>query len=112
MQLETKKLLFDIFDAGSAIKRFVKGKSLVDYQQDEMMRAAVERKFEIIGEALRRLQISDEDVLEDIREYRKIIGFRNLLAHGYDAISDEVVWEICQDDLSLLLEDVSRLLDR
>jgi|GEM_PF-566409 len=99
MRRETKKLLFDIQEAGQAIQRFVKGKDFAAYQSDDMLRSAVERKFEIIGEALNRLRDADEEVLEQIADFRKIIGFRNILAHGYDAVSDEIVWEICSKNL-------------
>ena len=91
MQRETRKLLFDIQEAGQAIQRFVRGKSFTVYEADDMLRSAVERKFEIIGEALNRLRDVDEETLEQITDYRKIIGSRNVLAHGYDAVSDEIV---------------------
>lgn len=112
MARELKKLLFDIQEAGLAVKRFIRGKSLADYEDSDLLRSAVERKFEIIGEALNRIRQADEDLLEGISEYRKIIGFRNILAHGYDAISNEVVWEICGESLDMLLNDVERLLNQ
>lgn len=112
MERELKKLLFDIQEAALAIKEFILGKSLADYESSDLLRSAVERKFEIIGEALNRIRQVDEEILEEIFEYRKIIGFRNILAHGYDAISNEIVWEICGESLDTLLENVDRLLNR
>lgn len=112
MVRELKKLLFDVQDAGLAVKQFISGKSFGDYEASDLLRSAVERKFEIIGEALNRIRQIDEDVLEEISEYRKIIGFRNILAHGYDAVSNEVVWEICGESLNVLLNDVQRLLNQ
>jgi len=112
MGRELKKLLFDVQAATLAIKQFIHGKSLIDYQASDLLRSAVERKFEIIGEALNRIRQTNEDALEEITEYRKIIGFRNILAHGYDAISDEIVWEICGESLNALLNDVERLLQQ
>lgn len=109
MQRETRKLLFDIQEAGQAIQRFVRGKDFAVYQSDDMLRSAVERKFEIIGEALNRLRDVDEEILERITDYRKIIGFRNVLAHGYDAVSDEIVWEITVHNLPVLLQDIDRV---
>lgn len=109
MRRETKKLLFDIQEAGQAIQRFVREKDFAGYQSDDMLRSAVERKFEIIGEALNRLRDVDEESLEQIADYRKIIGFRNVLAHGYDAVSDEIVWEIVVHSLPILMQDVARL---
>ncbi|MBI3959620.1 MAG: DUF86 domain-containing protein [Chloroflexi bacterium] len=109
MQRETQKLFFDIQEAGQAVQRFVRGKSFAVYQLDDMLRSAVERKFEIIGEALNRLRDVDEEILEEITDYRKIIGFRNILAHGYDTVSDEIVWEIIVHNLPVLLQDVEGL---
>ncbi|MEZ4711934.1 MAG: HepT-like ribonuclease domain-containing protein [Caldilineaceae bacterium] len=112
MKRELKKLLFDIQEAGLAVKRFIHGKSQSDYEASDLLRSAVERKFEIIGEALNRMRQIDEESVEQISEYRKIIGFRNILAHGYDAISDEIVWEICGASLDMLLNDVEQLLNQ
>ena len=55
MRLESKKYLYDIARAADLIRRFTKGKAFADFEGDEMMRSAVERQFEIIGEALNKL---------------------------------------------------------
>lgn len=112
MERELKKLFHDMQEAGFAILRFIDGKSLDDYKDSDLLQSAVERKFEIIGEALNRIGQIDEETLEEISDYRKIIGFRNILAHGYDAVSDEVVWDICGENLSTLLNDIERLFSR
>lgn len=59
-----------------------------------------------------RVQEALQDVLEQVRDYRSIISFRNILAHGYDSIDDLVVWGIIENDLNNLSEDVSHLLER
>lgn len=109
MERDLKKLLYDVQEAGLAVKHFIRGNNLADYKASDLLQSAVERKFEIIGEALNRIGQIDEEALEEISDYRKIIGFRNILAHGYDAVSDEVVWEICGDNLDALLNDIDRL---
>lgn len=110
MRLETKKLLYDIDQAAAHIARFAEGRSLDDYRSDPFLRSAVERQFEIIGEALNRLSRTDPDTAERIHEYRRIVSFRNALIHGYDAVSDDVVWGILETNLPTLHREVSELL--
>lgn len=102
--------LFDIRESISSIQRFVNGRSKEDYDSDDMMRAAIERKYMIIGEALTRLKKIDLAVFMRIREADKIVGFRNVLAHGYDEINDDVSWMIICDKLPILKSDVNGLL--
>jgi uncharacterized protein with HEPN domain len=74
------------------------------------LRAAVERWFIVIGEALGRLERIDPEVAHQITDYRKIIGFRNVLVHGYDAIDDQIVWQTIQQYLPVLKGEVDQLL--
>jgi uncharacterized protein with HEPN domain len=110
MEDDLLKHLYDIKEAAAAILRFVRGKTFDDYERDELLRSGVERKFEIIGEALNRVSRDNPPVLDKIREYRNIVSFRNILAHGYDSIDNRIVWGIIAEDLGKLLEDVERLL--
>ena len=80
MENELLKHLFDIREAASAIFRFVHGKKFEDYKQDELLRSGVERKFEIIGEALNRIKDDDPAMLDKVRDHRNIVSFRNILA--------------------------------
>jgi uncharacterized protein with HEPN domain len=106
MELEVKKLLYDIDQAIELIIEFTRGKQFKDYTQDSLIRSAVERQFEIIGEALNRLKRVDQDLLSRISNYQRIIDFRNILAHGYDAISDEIVWDIVKNRLVILHQEI------
>jgi uncharacterized protein with HEPN domain len=110
MQLEVRKHLFDVQEAGRLIRRFAAGRSFADYQADPMLRSAVERQFEIIGEALNRLVRFDPEMAARIAEHRRIIAFRNVLIHGYDAIQHEVVWGIVETRLPALLKVVDELM--
>lgn len=112
MKADSGAHLHDIFHAGHAIKEFVAGKSFEAYATDEMLRSAVERKFEIMGEALNRIRRDDPELLAHIREHRDIISFRNILVHGYDSIDDRIVWGVIEEDLDNLLEDVNRLIEQ
>lgn len=75
-----------------------------------MLRSAVERQFEIMGEALSKLAKVDSVTASRAADYRRIIAFRNLLIHGYDAIQHEVVWGIVETKLSDLRATVEELL--
>jgi uncharacterized protein with HEPN domain len=110
MKDESLAPLHDILTAGSAVRLFVSGRSFEDYTTDDLLRSAVERKFEIIGEALNRVRRDDPVVLDRIREHRSVISFRNILVHGYDTIDDRIVWSVIQDGLPRLLDDVQQLL--
>jgi uncharacterized protein with HEPN domain len=109
MELEVEKLIYDIDQAAGLIADFTQGKKLIDYKVDPMLRSAVERQFEIIGEALNRLKKVDPGTVIRISEYQRVIGFRNVLAHGYDVISDEIVWDVVQNKLPKLRQDIEKI---
>jgi uncharacterized protein with HEPN domain len=111
MRLESKKYLYDVQQAARRIADFTRNKEFSDYAADAMVRAAVERQFEIIGEALRRLSKEDSRTVARIRESARIVAFRNILVHGYAEIDDRIVWDIVQSKLPALLQDVESLLE-
>ena len=107
MEIEIQKWLLDAYQASQAIQEFLKGKDYEDYSQDLMLSSAVERQFEILGEALKRIRDKDEEFLEmSITGSRGAISFRNILAHGYDHLDDEIIWGIIEDDLHALIESI------
>ena len=110
MRSESLKFLYDILESCRRLREFTDGKSFADYEAESLLRAGVERQFEIIGEALNRLAKVDIDAAETIPEYRRIIAFGNILIHGYDAISNRVVWDIVKTKLPGLVERVESLL--
>lgn len=112
MQLEKLKLLEDIRQADEAIIRYTQGKSKEDYLSDDQLQASVERKFEIIGEALNRLRQFDSEMVEEIEDCRKIIAFRNTLIHGYSSIDNEIVWDIVNTHLPRLRQTIQKLLSK
>ena len=75
-----------------------------------MLRAVVERKLEIIGEALTQLAKSDADVASQISDHRRIIAFRNILIHGYGDVDDRLVWDVVETKLPLLSREIQSLL--
>ena len=102
--------LHDVLISGRDVKIFVADRAFDEYVTDDLLRNAVERKFEIMGEALNRIKRVDPKFLKNIRNYRDIISFRNILIHGYDNIDDLIVWGIIKEDLDELIEDVENLL--
>lgn len=110
MRLELKKYLYDVQQAAARISEFTLGKRLEDYQSNAMLRAAVERQFEIIGEALARLARLDENLVARISEHRRIVAFRNILIHGYADVDDRLVWDVVQTKLPVLRREVEKLL--
>jgi uncharacterized protein with HEPN domain len=111
MQLDVKKYLFDILEAARNIEEYTRGLEYTDYLADSQVQAAVERKFEIIGEALNRIKKLDSRVLESISEHQRIIGFRNVITHGYDALDTELVWDSVCNHLPMLIKQVEQLLN-
>ena len=110
MRLEAKKYLFDIQKATNLLAQFTAGRELADYLRDAMLRAAVERQFEIIGEALTQLAKLDGELAARITEHRRIISFRNILIHGYADVDDRLVWDVIATKLPGLKQEVQALL--
>ena len=107
MPHKTNKLLLDISLSCEEISEFIDGKSFEDFQEDRMLQLAIEREFEIIGEALYRLaRIEEATLAEKIPEYRKIIDFRNIIAHGYDIIGEAAMWDFAKNRVPELLDKV------
>lgn len=102
MPRKLSKLLFDILTSIEGIEEFTKNKELKDYQANRMMRSAIEREYEIIGEAVRRLENEFPETFATISNGRKIINFRNVLIHAYDSVSDQIVWDTTVEDLPQL----------
>lgn len=110
MHPKSPKWLDDIANSCAFIAEDTAGASLPGYQHDRTMRQTVERNFEIIGEALLRLEHTDPETAGRISDYRKVIGFRNRLVHNYDDIDNQQVWDIIQRFLPVLKVEVERLL--
>jgi uncharacterized protein with HEPN domain len=111
MQRDAKAYLWDIANAAAGIRAFTASKKLDDYLQDEMLRAAVERKFGIVGEALSQLLQHFPHYRDRISLLSEIVAFRNQIVHGYATVRDDIVWEIIQVYLPRLQEEVSKLLE-
>ena len=110
MRPEARKYLWDASQAVDRISRFVAGKTFQSYQADELLRSAVERQFEIIGESLAQLRTADAETAASVPDSARIVAFRNLLIHGYATVDDKIVWGVVEGSLPQLQEALSRLL--
>jgi len=111
MRRECRKYLYDIQKACELLAEFARGKTLADYSADPLLRSGVERQFEIAGEALSQMLRLEPGLSEAISDSKRIIAFRNILIHGYSAISNEVVWDVLRIHLPRLRKEVESLLE-
>ena len=107
---DVRGYLWDISKAAQAISFFVDGIDSVTYAETALIHSAVERKFEIIGEALNLLSKIDPEIMERIPESKKIISFRNVLIHGYAVVEHDRVWKVIKQSLPELATVVTLLL--
>lgn len=111
MQPEAPALIWDARRATDRVVEFVSGRSWDDYRQDVMLRSAVERQFQIIGEALNRLSKVDSATAARVPDLARIVAFRNVLVHGYAQIDDALVWEVASTRVPELTAVLAGLLD-
>jgi uncharacterized protein with HEPN domain len=111
MQRDARVLLWDICHAADAVADFTRGKTIEAYKADRFLRSAVERQLTILGEAVVQLSRLTPELAERIPDQGSIIAFRNLLIHGYDAVVEELVWGILEEDLPTLRARVAQLLE-
>ncbi len=102
--------LYDIVQSCQNIRAFTRNIDHQTYTDNLLIKSAVERQFIIIGEALNRIKRLDVMVYNQIGYAEQIISFRNILVHGYDIISDQLVWQVVQSNLTELIEHCNRLL--
>ncbi len=108
------KWLYDIQLSIDEINSFFpNGKyNFFEYKKNIMLKRAVERNLEIIGEAVNRILKRDETYTQKISEAKSIIGLRNQVIHAYDCISDENIWSILINHLPKLQEEIQNLINR
>jgi uncharacterized protein with HEPN domain len=110
MDNEIKTWLYDVLQSINEIDSYYtdKPRKFDEYLLDLKTKRAVERNIEIIGEAINRILKKDKDF--NIDNAQKIIGTRNRIVHGYDKISDDLIWSIVINNLPKLKEEVQDLL--
>jgi uncharacterized protein with HEPN domain len=112
MRRDARVYLWDIREAADAIATFIADLELADYASSPLVHSAVERKFEIIGEALNGLAKVDPDLARCIPDIERIVAFRNLLIHGYAVVEHARVYAVARQLLPQLRDTVQNLLVR
>jgi uncharacterized protein with HEPN domain len=112
MAREPAAFLWDVQFAGRAVQSFVQGVAFERFASDLLLRSAVERQLQNMGEALAQLARLDPDLTNQVPEHRAVIGFRNVLVHGYAVLDQQVVWNVIQRDLPELLKAVDTTLSK
>ena len=112
MERDARAFLWDVQQAVNAIQEFTYGMDSTAYADSALVRSAVERQFEIIGEALNRLSKVSPDLAQEIPNLREIVGFRNILIHGYASVDHGRVWKTSVELVPELKLVVSALLER
>jgi uncharacterized protein with HEPN domain len=111
MRREPRAYLWDVREGADTILEFTKGRRIEDYLEDRMLRSAVERQFEILGEALSQLSRVAPEIAQKIPDLPQVVAFRNLLIHGYAAVDHPTVWDTIHIHVPVLRRRVAELLE-
>jgi uncharacterized protein with HEPN domain len=103
--------LWDIEQTCTALMDFLHETNLTRYERDLMLRSAVERQLQNIGEALSQLSRLVQALAVRVPQYRKLIGFRNVLVHGYAGLNNAEVWRVLHENLPELHTAAASLLE-
>ena len=106
-----RKRLLDALGACDAIAQFTEHVDYEQYRASALLRSAVERQIEILGESLGLALHDDETLRARVPEARRIVGMRNRVIHGYDSVDDRLVWDVVQTKVPELRQILSGLLD-
>ena len=107
---EIKKYLLDILNSIKAINEYLAGKkSFKAYKQNRVVKRAVERELEIIGEAMNNVLKIETKI--EIVDARQIVNLRNQIIHAYDSVDDNMIWSIVINHLPNLKKEVEKLLE-
>lgn len=104
-----KKYLVDMLNSINSIEDFLGIKKYYEhYKSNRQLKRAIERELEIIGEALNKAMKIDPKL--EIKNGRKIIQIRNIIAHAYDSVDDEIIWSIIINHLPKLKIEIENLM--
>jgi len=108
---EDRQLLIDMLEHAQEARAAAQRRSFEELERDAILRAALERFLEIVGEAASKLSEGTRRQLAGV-PWREIVGMRNRLIHGYGDVDREVVWKTVTQDLPVLIERLEAALGR
>jgi len=109
MELKIQKYLYDIITSINSIYDYLgENRDFIEYKENKLLRRAVERELEIIGEASNQILRLDSEY--PIDNARKIVDLRNWVIHGYDKVDDVIIWGILTNHLPKLKDQVVKLM--
>jgi uncharacterized protein with HEPN domain len=111
MPRDPRTYVWDAARAADLITSFVEGRTTAEYEADDLLRSAVERQFEIIGEALNQLSKTDAALAARVPDLPRLVAFRNILIHGYAVVDDTLVWDAATTKLPALRSALADLLE-
>lgn len=111
MQPKAGAHLWDAAEAAKLVQDFARGKTEAEFTSDLIIRSAIERQLEVLGEALNRLRRDDADTAARVPELDRIVGMRNILAHEYGDIDYEIVWQAVTMGVPSLLPILDELVE-
>lgn len=110
MEPEVAQRILDAVEAIRLVGKFTAKLSFEQFSRDDLVRSAVERQFEIVGEALGRADNLEPGIETKIPDLRKIVGLRNRLIHGYANVDDEIIWDAVKTKVLPLRETLEAVL--
>ncbi|MBI5970842.1 MAG: DUF86 domain-containing protein [Deltaproteobacteria bacterium] len=104
-----KKYLYDIEKSIDSVALHLRGiNDFNQFSRNLTVKRAVEREFEIIGEAINQLKAVEPEI--KIPDTRKIIAMRNRIIHGYDSVDDTIIWNVVIKDMPVLKCEIEKLM--
>ncbi|WP_099240588.1 HepT-like ribonuclease domain-containing protein [Synechococcus sp. BDU 130192] len=101
--------LWDMYEACKQIQTFIQGLTWENYRQNGLVQSAVERQFEILGEAARRVSFEFQKNHPEI-PWSALIGQRNIISHQYEKVSHKRIWLTTQKSLPSLMGHLKKLI--
>jgi len=110
MHREKSQSVLDALNACQTIREFTQGQTFEAYLESKLLRSGVERQFEVLGEAFNRIDLIDPLFRDNVPEMGAVIGMRNRIIHGYDAVDDSIIWDAVQRHVPRLIAVLEKLI--